>query len=72
MDTKYNDQDPRGPERRIVAVDCSPTTHTAVTLSCGHVGEWVAHHSYRVGDRAHCFACRSAPTAEGLSAKASR
>lgn len=57
-----HDHDPRGPERHIIAVDSSPTTHTAVTLSCGHVREFVAHHSYRVGERAHCRDCRTAVT----------
>lgn len=56
--------DPRGPQRKIVAVE---EVHTPVqdgilykvrvTLDCGCVHEPNPTFSYRVGDRDRCFRC---------------
>lgn len=54
--------DPRGPLRKIVAVDPPsierPACITYLTLSCGHVSESNGIYSYKVGADCRCFACR--------------
>lgn len=53
-------QDPRGPIRRIVAVDSVNTEHpdhTAVTLDCGHIRKFNPIYHYKVGSDARCLAC---------------
>jgi hypothetical protein len=50
--------DPRGPVRRIIAVNRDPNTgRVTVTLDCGHVRERVSHFSYNVGDTDRCYGC---------------
>ena len=57
--------DPRGPVRKIQAVDLSRRAvpgdgWTYLTMEpCGHVGAFVSHHHYNVGDDQRCFDCRS-------------
>jgi hypothetical protein len=49
--------DPRGPNRRIVAVGEIPQTNHVVTLDCGHKPALAQHFHYKVGNLLHCFAC---------------
>jgi hypothetical protein len=56
--------DPRGPSRKIVAVDRNVVDNvvgpTLITKDCGHTGEYANHFTYKVGASLHCFACRDA------------
>jgi hypothetical protein len=65
--TRNQSPDPRGPVRTIIAVECPITHHadgriskdnTLLTFSCGHVGTFANHFTYKVGSEARCFACR--------------
>lgn len=49
-------EDPRGPMRRIVAVE--PTSAcTWVTFDCGHISEMNQIYTYKVGALSNCFHC---------------
>lgn len=48
--------DPRGPVRTATHVEAR-TDIVLVTLTCGHVGHFVPHFTYRVGDTHRCFRC---------------
>ena len=48
--------DPRGIMRTIVAVDRG-TGPTLITMSCGHVGEFANHFTYKIGTEIRCFRC---------------
>jgi len=52
----WNTKDPRGPMRTIVEVVTSAGP-TLLTLSCGHVGTFANHFTYKVGAETHCFQC---------------
>lgn len=49
--------DPRGPVRRIVALD-KRTDGTRADLDCGHTADLNQIFHYRVGDEQRCIRCR--------------
>lgn len=61
---EYMRIDPRGPSRKITAVDENRVGNTfgptLVTKDCGHTGEYANHFTYKVGASLHCFDCRDA------------
>jgi hypothetical protein len=48
--------DPRGPLRKILAIDRRPDG-TRVTLDCGHAAVWNQIYTYEVGATGRCFKC---------------
>lgn len=54
--------DPRGPYRTATKIHNTPEA-ALVTLSCGHVANFVTHFSYKIGDEHRCHACGQAERA---------
>ncbi len=50
--------DPRGPIRKIIAIDDSRTDGTLITMDCGHVGRFNQIFHYTLGADLRCFQCR--------------
>ena len=55
--------DPRGPSRRIIAIE-QGSGPTMLTKECGHRTPYANHFTYRLGDTVNCFTCGEAELAE--------